>query len=131
LTLFSSVIWGQSGIADFLFVGNITEEVSKDSRHIDSRVQSFPSWSSGGLNSSIVAPCNELVDIWCRLTFQQTLYWFRLALMKAFSCIDLWQSSTYKLCINTLASFAGLSGLAVTRRAWCYTEELVSAEYLV
>jgi hypothetical protein len=69
LTLFSSVIWGQSGIADFLFVGNITGEVSKDSRHIDSRVQSFPSWSSDGLNSSIVASCNELVDTWCHLTF--------------------------------------------------------------
>jgi hypothetical protein len=77
------VIWGQSGIANFLFVGNITEEVSKDSRHIDPRVQLFPSWSSDGLNSSIVAPCNELVD-WCCLTFQKTLYWFRLALMKAF-----------------------------------------------
>jgi hypothetical protein len=39
LTLFSSVIWGQSGIADFHFVGNITGEVSKDSRHIDSKAQ--------------------------------------------------------------------------------------------
>jgi hypothetical protein len=67
LTLFSSVIWGQSGIADFLFDGNITEEVSKDFR-----VQSFPSWSSGGLNSSIVAPCNELVDTWCRVRIRFT-----------------------------------------------------------
>jgi hypothetical protein len=104
------------GHSSFFFVGNITGEVSKDSKQIDFRVQSFPSWSSDGLNSSIVAPCNELVD-WCRLTFQQNLYWFRLALVKVFSCIDLWRSSTYKLCISTLASFAGLSGLVLTRRA--------------
>jgi hypothetical protein len=45
--------------------------------------------------------------------------------MKTFYCIDLWQSSTYNLCISTLASFADSSGLVVTRRAWCYTEELV------
>jgi hypothetical protein len=82
------------------------------------------------LNSSIVAPCNELVDTWCRLTFQQTLYWFRLALMEAFSCIDLWRSSTYKLCISTLALFAGLSGLVVTRSGWCYTEELVYERWI-
>jgi hypothetical protein len=68
LTLFSSVIWGQSGIADFLFVGNITGEVFKDSRHIDSRVQSFPSWISGGLNSSIVAPCNESLGVASRFS---------------------------------------------------------------
>jgi hypothetical protein len=129
LTLFSSVIWGQSVIADFVFVGNITGEVSKDSRHIDSRAQLFPSWSSDVLNSSIVAPCNGLVE-WRRLTFQQTLYWFRLALMKAFSCVDLWRSSTYKLCISALASFTGLSGLVVTRRAWCYTEELVYEHWI-
>jgi hypothetical protein len=130
LTLFSLVIWEQSDIADFLFVGNITGEVFKDSRHIDFRVQSFPSWSSGRVNSSIVAPCNELVDTWCRLTFQQTLCWFRLALVKAFSCIDLWRSSTYKLFISTLASFAGFSGLVVTRCAWCYTEELVYERWI-
>jgi hypothetical protein len=45
--------------------------------------------------------------------------------MKAFYCIDLWQISTYKLCISTLASFADSSGLFVTRRAWCYSEKLV------
>jgi hypothetical protein len=82
------------------------------------------------LNSSIVAPCNELKDTWCRLTFQQTLYWFRLALMKAFSCINLWRSSTYKLCISTLTSFASLSDLVVTRRAWCCTEELVYERWI-
>jgi hypothetical protein len=42
-------------------------EVSKDSRHIDSRVQSLPFLSFNEFNSYIVAPCNELVDIWCRM----------------------------------------------------------------
>jgi hypothetical protein len=45
--------------------------------------------------------------------------------MKVFSFVDFWQSSTYKLCISTLASFADSSGLFVTRRVWYYTEELV------
>jgi hypothetical protein len=63
LTLFSSVIWEQSGVADFLFVDNITGEVSKDSKQIDFRVQSSPSWSSDGLNFSIVAPCNESLGV--------------------------------------------------------------------
>jgi hypothetical protein len=34
------VIRGYSSIADFIFVGNITGEFSKYSRHIDSRVES-------------------------------------------------------------------------------------------
>jgi hypothetical protein len=50
-------------MAGFLFVGNITEQVSKDSRQIDFRVRLFPSWISDGLNSSIVVPCNELLGV--------------------------------------------------------------------
>jgi hypothetical protein len=50
--------------------------------------------------------------------------------MKAFSWLDLWRSSTYKLCISTPASFAGLSSLVVTRRAWCYIEELVYERWI-
>jgi hypothetical protein len=65
-----------------------------------------------------------------RLTFQQTLYWFRLALIKAFFCINLWRSSTYKLRTSTIASFVGLPGLVVTRRAWCYPEELVYERWI-
>jgi hypothetical protein len=56
------------------------------------------------LNSSIVAPCNELVDTWCRLTFQQTLYWFKLALMKAFSFIDLKVALTNCVSVHLLHS---------------------------
>jgi hypothetical protein len=50
--------------------------------------------------------------------------------MKAFYCVDLWRSSTYNLCISTLASFADSSGLFVTRRAWCYTEELAYERWI-
>jgi hypothetical protein len=62
LTLFSLVIWGQSGIADFPFIDNITAEVSKDFRHIGFRVQSFPSWWVEFFHSCTVQWISRLVS---------------------------------------------------------------------